>query len=228
MICPFSSACSPSTNKAPLWNAYNTTIDSATHPRTSRSPAWAFPRSGAPAIRRCRAATLTCRRDDGYGYTYGCWSMAIDSAPGTLVSAFDELPWFDRTIRSASITHTGSFLDISRRPMVTIASITDGTSNTMSFSENDIKPTRFPIPWNIVSPWFISAMAPNLRYTGNRIAHDNASSLHPGGVNAGFADGSVHFIKNTINTWPTNSGGNPNRLGIRSRITRTSLRSSIP
>ena len=30
-----------------------------------------------------------------------------------------------------------------------------------------------------------------------------ASSLHPGGVNAGFADGSVHFIKNSINSWPS-------------------------
>jgi prepilin-type processing-associated H-X9-DG protein len=29
------------------------------------------------------------------------------------------------------------------------------------------------------------------------------SSLHPGGVNVGFADGSVRFIKNTVapNTW---------------------------
>jgi prepilin-type processing-associated H-X9-DG protein len=27
----------------------------------------------------------------------------------------------------------------------------------------------------------------------------SATSLHPGGVNVGFADGSVHFIKNTIN-----------------------------
>ena len=29
-----------------------------------------------------------------------------------------------------------------------------------------------------------------------------ASSQHPGGVNASFADGSVHFIKNSINSWP--------------------------
>ena len=33
--------------------------------------------------------------------------------------------------------------------------------------------------------------------------YENANSLHPGGANVGFADGSVKFIKSTItmNTW---------------------------
>jgi prepilin-type processing-associated H-X9-DG protein len=40
----------------------------------------------------------------------------------------------------------------------------------------------------------------------------NASSLHPGGVNAAFCDGSVHFIKNTINCWPFGTNNVP--LGL--------------
>lgn len=33
-----------------------------------------------------------------------------------------------------------------------------------------------------------------------------ASSMHPGGFNTVFADGSVHFIKNTISSWSNSTG----------------------
>jgi prepilin-type N-terminal cleavage/methylation domain-containing protein/prepilin-type processing-associated H-X9-DG protein len=36
---------------------------------------------------------------------------------------------------------------------------------------------------------------------GNNIPPMTSMSFHPGGINAGFADGSVHFIKNSISSW---------------------------
>jgi prepilin-type N-terminal cleavage/methylation domain-containing protein/prepilin-type processing-associated H-X9-DG protein len=42
---------------------------------------------------------------------------------------------------------------------------------------------------------------------GNNIPPMSSNSFHPAGVNVGFADGSVHFIKNSISTW--------NSLGIK-------------
>jgi prepilin-type N-terminal cleavage/methylation domain-containing protein/prepilin-type processing-associated H-X9-DG protein len=53
---------------------------------------------------------------------------------------------------------------------------------------------------------------------GTSYAAISAQSLHPGGVNAVFCDGSVHFIKNTINSWNYNP---PN-------MTRSSANAAAP
>jgi prepilin-type N-terminal cleavage/methylation domain-containing protein/prepilin-type processing-associated H-X9-DG protein len=139
---------------------------------------------------------------------------------------------------------------------VTVASVTDGTSNTALFSEtkrsyytgtagsvpagdpllvyltgtgdNFIPPVCTPasnsgsiayrgqeyyrnLP---MTGYYSHTLTPNTQmwdcgYTDFVRSHQAARSYHSGGVNAGFADGSVKFIKNTINitTW--------NALGTR-------------
>jgi prepilin-type N-terminal cleavage/methylation domain-containing protein/prepilin-type processing-associated H-X9-DG protein len=145
---------------------------------------------------------------------------------------------------------------------VTIASVTDGTSNTAMFSETKRSSLTAPNSADLLNEGFYATYAAGLNYTypsscpnaafdyrgqeyyrsfnntslythtvtpnpinlpdcalfaGNTVwnffsFHIPARSFHPGGVNVGFTDGSVKFIKNTINigTWKavgTRQGG---------------------
>jgi prepilin-type processing-associated H-X9-DG protein len=81
--------------------------------------------------------------------------------------------------------------------MITLASITDGSSNTLSLSEGLC--TAFGgSPWNRD----VFGFAFNSQYPPNYQGIETPASPHPGGINVAFVDGSVHFIKNSINTWP--------------------------
>jgi prepilin-type N-terminal cleavage/methylation domain-containing protein/prepilin-type processing-associated H-X9-DG protein len=93
---------------------------------------------------------------------------------------------------------------------ILVAQVTDGLSNTLLFTETDF--TSWNTQWNTGNGYstLVGATAPpNAKmYTGGGPLFNlglSAYSLHPGGVNCAFGDGSVKFIKNSINSWPFDS-----------------------
>ena len=67
-----------------------------------------------------------------------------------------------------------------------LADITDGTSNTIAVVES-----KDAVPWTKPDDLPFDQQAKPSLY--------GAGSSHPGGFNCGFADGSVRFIKRSIN-----------------------------
>ncbi|QDV39166.1 DUF1559 family PulG-like putative transporter [Tautonia plasticadhaerens] len=100
---------------------------------------------------------------------------------------------------------------------VTVASVRDGTSNTMMYTETghgvfNENSRGYLHQWNVGQPtdWCLEARFPpnwGRRYSdpGNAALEQwapfNAMSFHPGGVNVAFCDGSIRFLKDTVDSW---------------------------
>jgi prepilin-type N-terminal cleavage/methylation domain-containing protein/prepilin-type processing-associated H-X9-DG protein len=109
---------------------------------------------------------------------------------------------------------------------VTVASITDGTSNTFLFGEkaHGLFARFNPTYQNGTTCWQTglyfdtllsttyppnvgTSSTPGLTASGFSYYYgSDATSYHPGGVNYAFSDGSVRFIKNTISSWSFATG----------------------
>ena len=179
----------------------------------------------------------------GFGYSVlppGSWKQAYTSYRGNQGYWGLRILSTDSTNAQRLAIMNGT---IYGQSAVTIGGISDGTSNTILFTENAHgqmanPPRDYHHGWN--SPNNSDTMShayfpinplkrvPGILNTDGTLS-DNyesadvlqaVSSFHPGGANVLFADGSVHFLKETIDSWNLDpSSGSP--VGVTYTSDRT-------
>jgi prepilin-type N-terminal cleavage/methylation domain-containing protein/prepilin-type processing-associated H-X9-DG protein len=153
------------------------------------------------------------------------FTQAINNQNGVIIYI-----GYDNPLIINGTTYTGL-----NRSCLRLAAVTDGTSNTFMYSEraHGMLNAQDQICWN----WWCSGnfgdtsfctmypinpfrKDPNAGTIGTVGGTSDtfvsaASSFHPGGANFLFCDGSVRFIKDTINTWVINPATNlPNGVSL--------------
>jgi len=163
-----------------------------------------------------------------------CPSDPAVSRPRIFQYAFDNVPnqrmyytsyagnvgtWFQFTTNTTLVGQSNGLFFV--RSAVTYADIIDGTANTIAFSEraHTLLDPQSQQDWHWWTSGNFGDTMFNTMYPINpqkRIKNvdtggggstsyiASVSSLHPGGANFAFMDGSVKFLKDTIGTWAFN------------------------
>jgi prepilin-type N-terminal cleavage/methylation domain-containing protein/prepilin-type processing-associated H-X9-DG protein len=203
---------------APNWTVVQTTIASLLCPSdiTAANPQAPSTTATGAGLNFWKTGTIIPKHTS-YGACVGPWpANNLGGNPPTTFIADQSLAQSDGLGVYGYFSHT------------TIASITDGTSNTIAFGEvaNGYLPSNVQggyglWSWSGLTPGNSSTVCtmyginPQKRtppgsgvyensFTDDfpYIVADSITSFHPGGGNAGFADGSVRFLKDSIQTWP--------------------------
>jgi prepilin-type N-terminal cleavage/methylation domain-containing protein/prepilin-type processing-associated H-X9-DG protein len=215
----------PQIEQAPLFNAINFSLTAWNGENvtvfSTNLAALICPSDGTPPV-----PVSIANADGNYfpGIPQGSWVMPHSCYLG-IAGPF--VYWnLDLTPATWQLQQTmlGVFYPLSR---TSIASITDGTSNTLMFSET--APSKgypdgdfsgapridFTAWWMAGDPYDTqgsTSWPPNPKAKVVGLSGWGApaliSSRHPGGVNCGFADGSVRFIKDSIDSWQMDPAGN--------------------
>lgn len=152
------------------------------------------------------------------------WSVRFSSYGGCSGTFWPEIEYYwnlmsanDPNITSRANALVGMFTFNIALP---ISAITDGTSNTIMFSERANGKFTLAAGQNCYCWWgdslstdtIVTTLYPMNPFNKVPIVSGEftfswdsaASSFHPGGASFAFADGSVRFLKDSINTWPFN------------------------
>jgi prepilin-type N-terminal cleavage/methylation domain-containing protein/prepilin-type processing-associated H-X9-DG protein len=193
-----------------LFNAYNSST-SVTHPSNVTIPGVGISALWCPSDGNV-SAPMNFSQVVGYGLTLSRY-FGYKLPPGNWNQMQTSYGGMAGLVTDTGATATGL---IRRQIMTTIASATDGVSNTMLFTEMSFAwvPSSLASTKTLVNLWnmegeadFFANSAPNPRRyvplsTPGFDINDVPSSMHPGGLNVSFGDGSVKFVKETINSWP--------------------------